>query len=119
MSAVIASIIILTKNEGANIGRCLEAVYGQSVDFPFEVLVIDSGSTDRTAEVVGTYPVRLLKIGAEEFHHARTRNLAAAASSGKYLVFLSGDALPADDGWLSALVRNFDDAGIAAVYGRQ
>ena len=116
---MIASIIIPTKNEEANIGRCLEAVYGQSVDFPFEVIVIDSGSRDRTIEMARKHPVRLLQIAETEFHHARTRNVAAAASSGKYLVFLSGDALPANNWWLNALVRNFDDAGIAAVYGRQ
>jgi rhamnosyltransferase len=116
---VLASVIIPTKNEEANIGRCLEAVYGQSVNFPFEVVVIDSGSRDRTVDVVRKYPVRLLEIAKLDFHHARTRNLGAAASSGKYLVFLSGDALPTDNGWLSALVRNFEDPAIAAVYGRQ
>jgi len=116
---VLASIIIPTKNEEANIGRCLGAVYGQSVDFPFEVVVIDSGSRDRTMEIVRKFPARLLEIAPNEFHHARTRNLGGTVSSGKYLVFLSGDAFPADQGWLSSLLRNFDDAGIAAVYGRQ
>jgi glycosyltransferase involved in cell wall biosynthesis len=116
---VLASIIIPTKNEEANIRRCLEAVYGQSVDFPFEVVVIDSGSRDQTTEIVRKYPVRLLEIAPGEFHHARTRNLAATVTSSKYLVFLSGDAFPADKGWLSALLRNFDDADVAAVYGRQ
>jgi rhamnosyltransferase len=116
---VIASIIIPTKNEEANIGRCLEGVFTQVVDFPFEVVVIDSGSKDRTTDIVSKYPARLLQIGEDQFHHARARNLGAAASAGKYLVFLSGDAFPADNGWLCALLRNFDDAGIAAVYGRQ
>jgi rhamnosyltransferase len=116
---VLASVIIPTRNEEAHIGRCLEAVYGQTVDFPFEVVVIDSGSRDRTKEIVRQYPVRLLEIAPREFHHARTRNLGAAASSGKYLVFLSGDALPADNEWLGALVRNFREPATAAVYGRQ
>jgi rhamnosyltransferase len=116
---MLASIIIPTKNEEVNIGRCLEAVFGQSVNFSFEVLVIDSGSQDRTMEIVRKYPARLLQITPAEFHHARTRNLGGRASSGKYLVFLSSDALPADKGWLSALVRNFREPAIAAVYGRQ
>ncbi len=116
---MLASIIIPTKNEEANIGRCLGAVYRQSVDFPFEVVVIDSGSRDRTTEIVRKYPARLVEIASGEFHHARTRNLGGTVSSGTYLVFLSGDAFPADKGWLSALLRNFDDADIAAVYGRQ
>ena len=116
---MLASIIIPTKNEEMNIGLCLEHVYGQRVDFPFEVVVIDSGSHDRTIEIVKKYPARLLHIAPGEFHHARTRNFGGRASLGKYLVFLSGDAIPANQGWLSALVRNFQEPGIAAVYGRQ
>ena len=73
---MLASIIIPTKDEEANIGRCLEAVYGQSVDFPFEVLVIDSGSRDRTVEIARKHAVRLLEIAAEDFHHARTRAIS-------------------------------------------
>ena len=116
---MLASIIIPTKNEENNIGRCLEAVFRQSADFPFEVLVIDSGSQDRTTEIVRKYPARLLEIAPTEFHHARTRNFGGTLSSGKYLVFLSGDAFPADEGWLNALVGNFRDPATAAVYGRQ
>jgi glycosyltransferase involved in cell wall biosynthesis len=116
---MLASIIIPIKNEEDNIGRCLEAVFRQSADFPFEVLVIDSGSQDRTLEIVRKYPARLMEIAPMEFHHARTRNLGGTVSTGKYLVFLSGDAFPADKGWLSALVRNFRDPTTAAVYGRQ
>ena len=116
---MLASIIIPTRNEERNIGSCLAQVYGQRVDFPFEVMVIDSGSQDRTIDIVKRYPARLLQIAPGEFHHARTRNLGARASEGKYLVFLSGDAIPADQEWLRALVRNFQDPGVAAVYGRQ
>jgi rhamnosyltransferase len=116
---MLASIIIPTKNEEVNIGRCLEAVFRQSVDSSFEVLVIDSGSQDRTMEIVRKYPARLLQITAAEFHHARTRNLGGANSLGKYLVFLSSDAIPADNRWLNSLVRNFREPAIAAVYGRQ
>ena len=116
---MLASIIIPTKNEEVNISRCLEAVFRQSVDFRFEVLVIDSGSRDRTVELARKHPVRLLEIAAAEFHHARTRNLGGANSVGKYLVFLSSDAFPADNRWLGTLLRNFDEPSIAAVYGRQ
>ena len=116
---MLASIIIPTRNEERNIGSCLDQVFGQRVDFPFEVMVIDSGSRDGTIDIVKRYPARLLQIAPGEFHHARTRNLAARASAGRYLVFLSGDAIPADREWLRALVRNFEDPGVAAVYGRQ
>jgi rhamnosyltransferase len=113
-----ASILVLTKNEARNIGACLEAIYAQKNAGQFEVVVIDSGSTDETTEVAKRYPVRLEKIRPEEFHHARTRNLAAELARGDYLVYLAADAFPSSSEWLEALLGNFSDAGVAAVYGR-
>jgi rhamnosyltransferase len=113
------SIVIPTKNGGADIGRCLEAVYSQKGTGPFEVIVIDSGSTDNTLQIVGRYPVRLERIPPETFHHARTRNYAAGLARGEVLVFLSQDAIPASDTWLAALARDFREPSIGAVYGRQ
>jgi GT2 family glycosyltransferase len=113
------SIIIPTKNGAKGIGACLEAVYSQKDAGRVEVLVVDSGSTDNTLEIVGRYPVRLVQIPAEAFHHARTRNFAANLASGKFLVFLSQDAIPASDTWLAAFLSNFNEQAVGAVYGRQ
>src|SRR6266481_1165691 len=113
------SIIIPTKNGGQGIGACLDAVFSQKNVGRFEVLVIDSGSTDGTLEIMGQYPVRLVQIPSETFHHARTRNYAAGLAKGDVLVFLSQDAIPASDIWLAAFLSNFDEPGGGAVYGRQ
>jgi rhamnosyltransferase len=94
-------------------------VYSQKGTGPFEVIVIDSGSTDNTLEIVGRYPVRLERIPPETFHHARTRNYAAGLAKGEVLVFLSQDAIPASDTWLAALLSNFNEPAVGAVYGRQ
>lgn len=114
------SIIIPARNEAENIGRCLEAVQGQSGGYGVEVIVIDSGSVDQTVEVVKSFGhVRLLEIAPEEFGHGRTRNLGAEVAHGKYLVFLNGDAVPADTGWLRGLVEPFERReGIGGVYSR-
>ncbi len=82
-------------------------------------MVVDSGSTDATLEIVQRYPVRIEQIPPESFHHARTRNFAASLAKGEFLVFLSQDALPAFDTWLAALLNNFRDPAVGAVYGRQ
>jgi rhamnosyltransferase len=113
------SISILTKNEALNIADCLEGVFSQKFAGTFEVLLVDSGSTDGTVEIARRFPIRIEEIRPEEFHHARTRNFAAALTSGTIIVNLSGDAIPASDTWLQELLANFNDPSVGAVYGRQ
>lgn len=113
------SILVLTKNESANIVRCLESVFSQNTSRKYEVVLVDSGSTDNTVELARKFPVRVVEIPAEQFHHARTRNYAAELAQGDVLVYLAADAFPASNGWLEALVSGFDDPSIAAVYGKQ
>lgn len=112
------SVLVLAKNEEHNIRKCLDAIYSQKVDSEFEVIFIDSGSTDRTVEIAQQYPVQFHRIPPEQFHHSRTRNLAATLSQGKYLVYLAADAFPATGNWLQALLNNFEDDRVKAVYGR-
>ncbi|MFY9740568.1 MAG: glycosyltransferase [Candidatus Sulfotelmatobacter sp.] len=113
------SISILTKNEERNIGACLDAIFAQKAVEQFEVIVIDSGSTDATLQIARGYPIRIEQIPAHEFHHARTRNFAASLSKGPILVNLSQDATPASDMWLHKMIANFQDPSVGAVYGRQ
>jgi glycosyltransferase involved in cell wall biosynthesis len=113
------SISILTKNEEPNIGACLEAVHSQKLVEKFEVVLVDSGSTDATVQIAKRFPIRIEQIRPEEFHHARTRNFAASLGTGALIVNLSGDAIPASDMWLQELIANFRDPAVGAVYGRQ
>lgn len=119
MNGLDASIIILTKNGGDNFPRLLKRIYSQQFEGSYEVIVIDSGSTDGTLEAAVKYPAILKQIPPQEFHHSRTRNLGADIAQGKYLVYITQDALPLDDRWLQNLVDNFTDPQIAMVVGRQ
>jgi GT2 family glycosyltransferase len=114
------SIIIPAKNEEENIGKCLEAVYNQETNYRVEVMVIDSGSADRTRDMVKKYsPVRLVEIQPGEFGHGKTRNLGARDSKGDYIVFLNADAVPVDKYWLNSLIAPLTkDKKIAGVYSR-
>jgi len=116
---VACSISILTKNDELNIGACLEAVYSQRAVGKFEVVLVDSGSTDATVQIAKRFPIRIEQIRPEEFHHARTRNFAASLGTGAVIVNLSSDAIPASDMWLQELTANFQDPAVGAVYGRQ
>jgi len=113
------SVVIPTKNGERWIGECLEAVHSQEGVGPLEVVLVDSGSTDDTLEIARKYPVRIVEIPGQAFHHARTRNYAATLTAGNYLVFLSQDAVPANNSWLRAMLRNFEHGTVGAVYGRQ
>lgn len=115
------TVIIPTKNAGPIFHRVIAAVAAQELDQAFEVIVIDSGSTDGTLEAV---PVddprfRLIEIAAGDFGHGKTRNQAVAAGRGEFCAFLTHDAIPANDQWLRELIRPLqDDERVAGVYGR-
>ena len=114
----IASIIILTKNNSKDIGSCLKGVFDQELKW-FEVIVIDSGSSDGTVNIASGFKVRAQNISPIEFHHGRTRNLGASLARGRFLVFLAPDAWPVDSTWLRNLIAPFTDVEVAATYGRQ
>ncbi len=114
-----ASIIVLTKNAGEGWESLLQRLFSQKSNSEYEVIVIDSGSTDATVEIARRYPVRLVTIPPEECHHGRTRNLGAGLARGEILVYITQDALPLRDDWLQRLLDNFADPSVAMVCGRQ
>ena len=63
--------------------------------------------------------MRLYTIQPDEFAHGKVRNLGAELAQGKYLVYTTGDAIPINELWLANLIRNFEEADVAGVYGRQ
>lgn len=115
------SVVIPTYNGGAVFHCVLDRIIKQSVDFEFDVLVMDSSSDDGTAEYVKNIggKVRLETISKEQFQHGRTRNLAISATDGELVALLTQDALPADDKWLANLAGGFDyGPRVAGVIGR-
>jgi glycosyltransferase involved in cell wall biosynthesis len=84
----VASIIIRAKNEEALVGEVLTAVYEQTFR-DFEVILVDSGSTDRTVEIARTFPIKIVEIRPEEFTYGRALNIGCKAAQGQFLVFVS------------------------------
>jgi len=120
MTQPLVSVIVPTLNEAENLRSLLPAIRSQDVDFEFEVIVIDSGSTDATLTVCEESGVRVLEIEKGTFNHGRTRQEAAREARGEILVFTVGDALPVDESWLSRLVAPLrENTGVAGCYGVQ
>lgn len=120
MGEVDVSIILPTYNGFRYIDQVLQAVCSQRTRFPYEIIVIDSGSTDGTMEVIHSYPVRLYQIDKKDFGHGKTRNFGAELAQGQYLVYITQDATPADEYWLAELIKGFSlDPMVGCVFGKQ
>lgn len=117
--AMDVSIIILTKNAGQNFTPLLQHISTQEFDGLYEVLVIDSGSTDDTLRTAKEFPVKITQIEPQAFHHGKTRNLGAELSGGRILVYITQDALPINNDWLEKLTDNLEDPNVGMVIGRQ
>ena len=108
------SVVIPVKDGERYLEELLPALAREDAE---EVLVIDSGSRDRSLEIVRAAGVELLRIDPAEFGHGRTRNLGAERTSGELICFLTQDATPVP-GWLGAYREAFDlDERVGAAYG--
>lgn len=117
-----ASIIVPTKNPGNVFKGVLESVLHQKTEYQFDVLVIDSGSTDGTCEYIHSLQnpnLKLHQIDPISFGHGKTRNLAISMTTGEYAILITHDATPVYETWLSELIKIADsDKDIAGVFGR-
>lgn len=123
--APLVTVVVPVKNGMPHVERVLHALDEQELDAPFEVIVIDSGSTDPSLEraqaMASRRPerFRVVEIDPSTFGHGRTRNLGAAMSSTPFVAFLTHDAMPADEHWLANLLRPLrDDERVAGVFSR-
>jgi glycosyltransferase involved in cell wall biosynthesis len=86
---VTLSVAIITHNEEANIGRALRSVLPLVCDGKGEVIVVDSGSTDRTVEIARSHGARVF---LEEWKgYARQKNSAIEKATGEWVLSLDAD----------------------------
>jgi len=106
------SVVVCTYNGARYLSKCLSAL--EEIDYPdYEVIVVDDGSTDSTADIVRRYDVRLIRTENCGLSSARTTGLHAAR--GHIVAYIDDDAYP-DSDWLKHLKMTFD-AGYAGVGG--
>ena len=118
---MIVSLLLLVKNAEPFLEELLTAVFAQNHPYDLHVVAVNSGSSDATQEILARHPVSVIQIPPEDFNHGETRNLAAreADPASKYYVYLSQDALPADEKWLRNLIEPLeDDPAVAGAFSR-
>ena len=111
---IFISVIVCTRNGGKRIANCLRSL--ERLRYPFhEVIVVDDGSTDGTAEVVqGFEKVRLIRQEASGLSAAR--NKGALAAKGEVLAYTDDDC-EVDEEWLSWLAYAFSTQDAGAIGG--
>ena len=124
-----ATVCIPTYQGGDLLVRVIEAVCAQRAPWVFDVVIVDSGSTDGSIEAAAAAHARikgpekpdlLVKtIPKREFQHGRTRNLCVGLARGEFIAFLTQDAMPAGPHWLYdmvAVLQHYPEA--AGCFGR-
>lgn len=109
------SIVVPAFNAAGRIGYCLDSLCAQAEPWNAEILVVNDGSSDNTAEIVRRYPkVRL--INQANTGPAAARNRGAFAAKAEILIFTDDDCVPAS-GWLDAMLKAFNDPEVVAAKG--
>lgn len=90
------SIIIPTKNAGEEFEFLLKNLTNQEGFSSIEIIIVDSGSTDRTVDLARNYHAKVIEIPSEKFTHSYSRSLGAESATNDLLFFTVQDALPPD-----------------------
>ena len=98
------SVLVRACNDEATIGRTLSGIFSQWPK-PFEVIVCDDNSKDRTREIAAKFPVRFVERPAGPYKPGRTLNALVREARGDIVVFNNSDAIPCDSHWLEELVH--------------
>jgi glycosyltransferase involved in cell wall biosynthesis len=113
------SVLVPVYNGARTLARCIDSVLAQAYGGPLDVLVVDDGSTDGTAEVLRGYAGRVRAVRNQKNSGiAFTYNRALRESSGEIVLMLASDCALASTTYVEQLVSRFADPEVGAVAGK-
>jgi rhamnosyltransferase len=113
------AVVVPTLNAAKGWSAFNEGLRRQGLE-PQQILIIDSSSTDGTPELARASGYRVIAIARSDFNHGGTRQAAAElVQPVDILVYLTQDAILANEDAIARLVRPFVDPLIGATFGRQ
>ena len=93
------SVVIRTYNEEKHIGEVLESLKNQTYS-NFEVIILDSQSTDNTTKIAQSYGVSIKQIEKKKFNYSYASNKCVEYATGDLVCFLSGHSVPKRNNYL-------------------
>ena len=110
------SVIVPAYNAEKTIKGCLEALLNQDYNGNYEIIMVDDGSTDSTADIILSYKtVRLIK--QPNAGPAAARNKGASEAKGEIILFTDSDCVPERD-WIRMMTEPFEqDMSVIGVKG--
>ena len=119
MSQPLVSIIVRSFNEAWALRETLPAIQAQEYR-EWELIVIDSGSTDGSADLIRqARPRHFIQIKPEAYNPSRVMNRGMELAAAQFGIFLNADATPQGQNWLGPLVSALQAPRTAAVFGKQ
>lgn len=112
------SIIIRAYNEDKHIGRLLTGITRQSQK-SVQVILVDSGSTDRTVAIAQESGAEIVHISPGEFSFGRSLNLGIEHARAPFVVFASAHVYPIYPDWLEKMIAPLQSEKVALTYGKQ
>jgi rhamnosyltransferase len=113
------SIIVRSFNEAWALRDTLAALQRQQYN-NWELIVIDSGSSDGSVDLIRrVHPRHFIQIQPQEYNPSRVMNRGMELASSEFGIFLNADATPQNSNWLGPLVAALQGPQTAAVFGRQ
>jgi len=112
------SIVIRTFNEERWLPEVFSALDKQHYR-DFEVILVDSGSVDRTRDIAAVNNARIIRLLPEDFTFGHSLNVGIREAYGSLIVILTAHAIPSNEFWLDRLVKPLREYDTAMVYGRQ
>jgi rhamnosyltransferase len=112
------SLIIRAYNEEKHIGRLLEGIKQQTFK-DVEIILVDSGSTDKTVSIAESFGAKIVTIASKEFTFGRSLNYGIKEAKHEFIVMASAHVYPVYPDWLETLLKPFQDKKISLTYGKQ
>ena len=113
------SVVVIGRNEGARLVRCLESIGQMSpLEGPIEVIYVDSGSTDGSLERAAQFKVKVERVESANPCAAVGRNAGWRSAKAPIVLFLDGDTV-LERNFVADSIAELNDPSVAVVFGNR